>query len=244
MKTIVIFLIASIIGAQANSIESFNTAGDYFTVTYDTWNGLFTLCTGPSHPVGDKHPILFGGDTGSPLTSYTTVRTQFGTYVTSEDVVDADPSAKWLGSPDSIDKQETYVSFKYTVSNSDEEFDVEVKLSVDDLIWNMHIIITEPELIVPTKRVIVAPPTIPSGVYDIALVLDYTIDTDNGPTFRTVYPESPRYKTATIYNGSLFESYVMEPNKFVHNYYSITGYSNLDNSNVPDYVVFGPREGN
>lgn len=49
------------------------TGNSFYTIIVDGLTGLFTVATGPEHPSGEGLAVLWGGDTGEPVTSYASV---------------------------------------------------------------------------------------------------------------------------------------------------------------------------
>jgi len=231
---------------EPTCLATFST--DYYIVTYDRNDGVFTVATGPAHPVGEGQAVLYGGDVESPFTSFFFLESMSGErYTTSESQsLMTDAESNWLGNPD-ISFDGDSMTFTYTLRS-------EFEFSSDSGTFKVKLFINagegnDPAFFIETT--LDASTSVDSEFdlmpYTVTLFLDHSIDQDDGPTFRALSPDSPRYLNAVNYSGSAMKEYIMEPNRPVRHYYEVVNAVQAgveypmyyEQPITPDTILFG-----
>jgi len=189
-----------------------NQGNGYFTIYGDNETGVFTIATGPNHPVGSGRNVLFGGSTAEPLSSYVSLYSKNSdtTYVNSEIV----ENATTMG----LTRFESYsnigsTGFRsyYGITGAD-EMTVVVTITVfgstyetSSVDWNVQIS--------------------NDGNSDLTVgvrfLWDFAVAEDDGPTFQTIVPTSGKFEYEKEYTNIFFKEYSMEGNRPNSAYFQI-----------------------
>lgn len=201
----VLFIVCCSTVASGSIITQSN---GYFTVYCDTYNGLFTIATGASHPAGSGFAVLYGGDSQEPLTSYVSIYSNKSgiEYVNADAVENAT-----LLIPDSVSGTGTGCVSIYTV-DEDDDFTVTVNVQIHGNTYETSVVSWTANVHNDAGS------AVPVGV---RFLWDYQIAEDDGPTLQTINPDSGKYSFEMEWDNVYFQQAKIAGNRPLSTYFEI-----------------------
>lgn len=211
MKNLYIFVVVlSLISVASTTVLS--VGNGFFTIHCDDTNGIFTVATGASHPVGAGHSVLFGGDVEQPYTSYLSIFSETSgiIYVTTENYVE---NATQIMLDNLYTEADGFTAI-YSVSDSNDDFQIQQKVKYQGNTYLSSSIVWE---------VLVTNYQATDLTIGTRFLWDYQIAEDDGPSFATQNPDSQRYLFERQWNSVTYETYSIEGNRPQSSYFEVVG---------------------
>jgi len=228
MQNLVLFVLIGIISSTFATTTS--VTNGYYKIYAEDGDGLVTLSTGSSHPDGDNVGILFGGNAGDAAGAWVTLKsyTSGTVYTTNSDMT--------AGTFVALFNLETLSNgYKSTYQiRGDDNIDLVVQATLEGPAYHFlknHITFSISASSADGKHYNVG----------VRLVLDWKLQDDDGPTIRTLNPESEKYLWEHEWETPTFEAYQIESNRPLEEYltaYALVSGQGTWANTVPDRIAY------